>query len=141
MSKVLFCITIALSFLFSQTNGLYFYLSKGMKKCFKDDVIKYSVKQLHVFLIRIPLQEIEASVKLLDQEAIDFIQAQFDSKEHPEGIQLELFQPDGSMYGQFVKNEMKYTFNTTQSKPNFSSSLQTVSTKYAWRYQTKCSIP
>jgi len=26
-----------------------------MKKCFKDDVIKYSVKQLHVILIRIPL--------------------------------------------------------------------------------------
>lgn len=29
---------------------------------------------------------------------------------------MELFQPDGSMNGQFVKNDKKYIFNTTQSK-------------------------
>ena len=44
MSNLLLCITLALSLLVFQTNGLYFYLSKGMRKCFKDDVIKYSVK-------------------------------------------------------------------------------------------------
>ena len=46
MSKLLLCITLALALFTSQANGLYFYLSKGMRKCFKDDVIKYSVIDL-----------------------------------------------------------------------------------------------
>ena len=55
-------------------------------------------------------------MKLLDQEPLDFILSAEESIEQPEGILLELFQPDGSMNGQFVKHDTKYVFNTTQSK-------------------------
>ena len=113
MANYLLCITLTLSLLLFQSNGLYFYLSKGMKKCFKDDVIKYSVKFILGLLTY--LKEIEAFVKLLDKEALDFVNSAQESAEQPMGVLLELFQPDTSMIGQYVKPEKKYIFNTTQS--------------------------
>ena len=52
------------------TQSLYFYLSKGQHKCFKDELIKYSVSRKFIFTYS---KELEAFASVLDKSALDYI--------------------------------------------------------------------
>ena len=69
MAKHLVALLLA-SLVVVPTQSLYFYLSKGQHKCFKDELIKYSVRRIESLH---PQKELEAFATVLDQAALDYL--------------------------------------------------------------------
>lgn len=47
-AQLLFAGLLLLTTLLTRVNGLYFYMEKGTVKCFKDELVKNTVKSSHI---------------------------------------------------------------------------------------------
>jgi hypothetical protein len=83
-----------------QVQGIYFYLEKGMEKCFRDEVVKNFVSLTFAYLILF-LQTLEMTINILDQEIVDNYNQNL--QKQVDGISLVVLNSeDKNLYGGIV---------------------------------------
>ena len=121
---------------FQQASGLYFYMTDGQVKCFKDELIKYSVRIIDHFDSRIVIsssladacqfQELHVKVSILDEQPLQMIL----NNEGAIGISMTLTTPDQDVIEQLIQPDQDLAYNTTASKLQTRANLN-----IRWRIQ------